>query len=153
MTRPDSYNLPADLTDVSSALDRLGESDARRDGLEQRIFDASRAALPTPPTYRFERPGHAPSGWLSRFAPLRLAASVALIGGLTVVFMAARTPSTPTTTVELASLQESMDGWIEMSTLFEGELAGDIASLGTAAQAVDVDDWSFDLIGDEEGSM
>ncbi len=153
MTRPDSYNLPDDLTDVSSALDRLGESDARRDGLEERVFDASRASLPTPPTYRLEQPARSASGALSRFAPLRLAASVALIGGLIVVFMAARTPNAPTTTVELASLEETMDDWMELSSVFEGELAGDIDTLGSAAQSLDLDDWSFEFVGDDEGSM
>ena len=102
MRTNDSYNLPDDLAEVSAALDRLADDDGERAGLEQRVFDTSRGELPTPPVYSFADPApeHRP---LSRLAPLRLAAGVALAGGLVVVWMAARSGVQAPESVELAS--------------------------------------------------
>ena len=154
-SRSDLEALPADLADLASQLDALGVA-ARAEapaGFEDRLLASVTAAakrevepiaasLPFP----VARSGSAVQ-W--RIAA-SIALSVATLGGLT--WIASRTPTSPTTAVELAGAQEAQALAQELEQFVESAESWDLGvtdSIASAREAIDLasdaeDFWSDD---------
>ncbi len=91
---PVGTQLPAELVAIAAELDRLGVADraATPAGLEARVFDASREAFvhgDSPVVYSFA----SRSQWTTRL--FRIAAMVAVVGGVGLAWWATRPPVLP----------------------------------------------------------
>ena len=124
-----SGELPADLVAISAQLDRLAAADRASAGLEVRIFDATRetfAQADSPVVYSFV----SRTDWATRL--VRIAAMVAVVGGVGLAWWATRPPSLPVNTgdVQIALKPDDTDPAMEPTSPAEDEFFAVLTSGG-----------------------
>jgi hypothetical protein len=150
-------NLDPQLTHLAAEIDKLSLNDQPSAGFEERLYSATlpvlQGAVTTADAPRLVLVGTGVEvrRRLSLNAPMRLAASIALLATVGAVWLANR----PTVSALTTGGNQAVDDWAMVSSLFEDgsvkaleEIASDTSSLDDRIRSLSEGD-----LGVEEGSM